>query len=373
MQTQRKGQALIELAVFGSIFLMIVGAMLSYGLRYNYMQRAQQIAYRRAMHIASDGNRGSGSYTYITDKVIPDPVDPFAIGSQIPIMASASVTRSGRLDAQPQTSPDVKEDLPITVVDIDENQINGNINSAHRVYANAGFRYEYPVGGGVYNTDQISKYRMLYGDALQNGNAVRVTDGCSGEVLDYASCYAQATRLVDNDFCAKYCLDVSAGDVNCYWLCSDAVQLNPPNQVNSGYVPVNGSSGGGPWYVANYVRHSQDADHPATWYTFPVLDDLFKNIGSKGLGFQPDADKEQVRDTSVRRVETSGTAGSVVTHENVAWSDTSHRSFVYNNNLDSNGVEINRPTANDYTTNVSTDVYVSQAGGKYTETWTTGK
>jgi hypothetical protein len=88
------GQALIELAVFGSIFLMIVGAMLTYGLRYNFMQQANQLAYRRAMKIASDEGRGSGSYMLITDKHIPDPVDPFGVGSVSPIISSAIITRS---------------------------------------------------------------------------------------------------------------------------------------------------------------------------------------------------------------------------------------------------------------------------------------
>jgi hypothetical protein len=378
MRTKKKAQALIELAVFGSIFLMIVGAMLSYGLRYNFMQQANQLAFRRAMKIASDPGRGSGSYTLMMDKHIPNPTDPFAIGSTLPAMASASVIRTGQLDAQPQR-PDLKDDLPSTVVDIQESQWNGQTEPFRRfVYASAGFRYEYSSGGG-YSEDQVNKYRLLYGEVLPDSDdspaSLRITDSCSGEVTDFASCYEQAARLVDNDMCLKYCNDVNASSgMDCGTICSDAVQLNPPNQVSSVFHPVSGSSGGGPWYAAGYVRHNADTEHPATWYTFPVLDRLFRAISSKGMGFQPDADTEQVRDTSMRRLETSGTSGSVVTREDVMWKDTMRRSFTYNDNLNpSSGREINRPTANDYTDHIASDEYVSEIGGNYTETWTTGK
>jgi hypothetical protein len=270
----------------------------------------------------------------------------------------------------------------MTVVDIQEGQRNGESAPLRRfVYASAGFRYEYPMGTATeYGDQQIKKYYLLYGAVMEkpgrkHPQMVRIEDSCSGEVTDFSACYQQAVRLVDNDMCKKYCDDVnSSNKVDCATICSDGVLLNPPNQVDAAFHPVIGTHGGGPWYAANYVKHGADASHPGVWYTFPVLESLFNSLGSKAMGFQLDSDSDQIRNTSVRRIETSGVTGSVETQENVAWSDTSRRSFVYNNNLDSvNGREITYPTAMDYTENMATDVYVSEVGGNYTETWTTGK
>ena len=374
MQTKKKGQALIELAVFGGIFMMIMAAMLSYGLRYNYIQSAQQLAYRRAMKIASDPDRGSSSYTLMMDKHIPDPADPFAIGTTMPIMASASVTRSYQLDAEPVPNDD-KDNLPSTVVDIQTNQKNGKTDDLQRfVYTNAGYRHEKPSPSGLayYNKNQVDKYRLIYGEVtLPFGTGfdedsagppyeVRITDSCSGNVTDFNACYDQAVRLVDNDVCLNYCNDVNSDTtVSCAAICSDTVLLNPPNQKVKSY----NNAMGGPWYAEGYYK--QDG-----LWKFPVLEKLFNSLGSKSMGFQPDSNLVQVRDTSIHRTEDPA---SVVTQERVGWSDTNRRSFVYNNNLDAQGREKDHPIADEYADNIATDVYVSQVGGNYTEKWTTGK
>ena len=45
----KKGQAILELAIFGAILIMLLGALINYGLRYNYQQLAMQRAFRKAL------------------------------------------------------------------------------------------------------------------------------------------------------------------------------------------------------------------------------------------------------------------------------------------------------------------------------------
>jgi hypothetical protein len=141
-----RGQALIEIAIFGAIFLMIIGAMITYGLNYNYNQEAQMRAFRTAMKIASskeDGDsttvsRGSGTYTSLQERHIPDPMDPYGAGSVSPVMSSASVTRDSAMYA---TAVD-DGSLPMTVFDHQVSAVNDQVDSQQLVYRTAGFRCE---------------------------------------------------------------------------------------------------------------------------------------------------------------------------------------------------------------------------------------
>ncbi len=118
--TSRAGQALVELAVFGSIMLMMLGTLLNYGLRNEFQQSEQMDAFRGALAATVEqvGNKrmknvmptfqGSGSVTLIHDRHIPDPSDTFGVGSVSPVSGSANVVRDHSL----HFTADIPADLP---------------------------------------------------------------------------------------------------------------------------------------------------------------------------------------------------------------------------------------------------------------------
>src|SRR3989338_5504727 len=95
-----KAQALTELTLFGSFFIMLLAVMVSYSMRYNSQQRVTQEAYRKGIsklhnyslpHDADerDSNKlynsdstidasGTSSLTYLRyrDDYVPDPSNP---------------------------------------------------------------------------------------------------------------------------------------------------------------------------------------------------------------------------------------------------------------------------------------------------------
>lgn len=95
-----KGQAMVELAIFGSILIFAFAMLVRYGMGQNYSQRLQMDAFRRAVaantnDIHSYGN--SVSYTLIEDLPTPDPRDKFGFPGRFPKIATSGVTRSNGL------------------------------------------------------------------------------------------------------------------------------------------------------------------------------------------------------------------------------------------------------------------------------------
>jgi len=320
------GQALVELAVFGTFFLMLLGVLLSYGLRYNYQQKAQMTAFRRALKIASDQDRGTGSAMVMEDRAIPDPATMFGVGSTAPIVASASVQRDYMMHAQPA---DV-DSLDSSVMDIQTNR-NGTANTQswmRRIYKAAAFRIEYSVlkqsidkyeqvygsllartaGGGwakISSTDNLSLYMDADGQWVNGGGgsieftclasheetssdsegagttttvcdvpvyaAIRIIDACSGEIADYETCYTQAHKLVDPAFCARKCelAKIPGSTTVCATVCNSLT--NPPNQTDKTYDSIRG----GAWYAADWEPPTPVVIPPATQvdpnYNFPYL------------------------------------------------------------------------------------------------------
>lgn len=100
MSHQIRGQALTELAIFGSIMLMVLAAMVRFGLQYLYLQETTQETFRAALgeaHRLVPGPRGgmislAGSVQRLDDRYLPDPSRPFGIGERAPFMGVAGVT-----------------------------------------------------------------------------------------------------------------------------------------------------------------------------------------------------------------------------------------------------------------------------------------
>ena len=92
IQNSRCGQAMLELAVFGSLMLMVLGALVNYGLNADASQRAMMGSFRQALsdaartHDPNDPTPMSVSRLLIHDQHFPDPSNPFAVGSMVPTL-----------------------------------------------------------------------------------------------------------------------------------------------------------------------------------------------------------------------------------------------------------------------------------------------
>lgn len=360
-KSRGSGQALAELAIMGSLFILILGALISYGLKYSYQQQVQQTAFRRALQIAADPDRGQGGYMMIQDKYTPDPSHMYGIGTTQPISSSASVTRDYQMFAAAQDA----SSLPTMVMDVKvKNDATGKERWERRVIRTSGFRLESDVPHKA-----IKKYQTIFGSirALnEDGNkfvpllnkkykprkhcspaapaipfgscvdeyviydVVRIMDSCSGDIVDYKTCYKQARMLVDSNFCTTECIlnKTPGADINCSNVC--AKETHPPNQTSNTFSMTTG----GAWYAANWTS----AQCPNSWdtcYTFPVLDQMFSAFGSgavetRSMGMQGNSAMDAERSTSINRTETPT---GITTQETANWSDRWRRAYVIQNNL----------------------------------------
>lgn len=356
----RSGQALLELAVFGSILIMLLGILVNYGLRYNNQVRAMQTAFRQGLKYAAesvkDDTPGSVSYLFLEDKHIPSPSDPFGIGSVIPVSASASVTRNYAA----HKTADKIEELPRLAIDIKGGRCPGSRLSPKGseppcYYLAAGFREERDV-----YEDNIEKYTEIYGQEPQactdlgaggecvswealperlteedddvlktcaddeenvdtNGDPIclkwtidriRIIDSCAGEVIDYSAALRQCRQIVDKDICVKECERAKGpgSKADCGGLC--------------------GKSMGVPWYCANYSKDGS-LSHK---YTFPVLEGL---VGRhKAMGLQQDYMKTT---TINNRLEKSEGASGITTTDSLDWKETTTREIIHRDYDDKSG------------------------------------
>lgn len=96
---KKKGQALAELAIFGTVLLGVFGFLLNYGLNYNYSENVQMVSFRQALAKAYEARAtyNTGNVVIVRDKPIPDPSSPFGISSRFPVVSSASAVWSNDL------------------------------------------------------------------------------------------------------------------------------------------------------------------------------------------------------------------------------------------------------------------------------------
>ncbi len=423
------GQAIVELSIFGAIFLMVLATLISYGLKYNYIQKAEMQAFRTAMKIAADPDRGSSSYMMIQDRHIPDPVEPFGIGSVMPVVTSASVTRTHRMDSLAET----EASLSSVVYDIQSEREDGAAAAPNRlILKNAGWRSEYNLleegefGMSDENANRLHKYVMLYGTILGKKGAgwepvspdgeyekeshrpdrtcvagyesapdsetgattwictqyaieeIRIIDPCVGNLSDYSTCYDIARKIVDAGYCTDdckktcpYAKDPSACPSTCENHCN--AEMNPPNQATKGEKGYNVNIGGA-WYADNWSVDSGGN------YVFPVLNALFSTASSatKALGLQSSMKGETTRGSSFRKVEKQD---SIETVETAQWLDKTTRTFLVNENLitaaDEDFVNAGKEKVYDdaysFTDHVEPHPYTSVDRGSVDQTWKTEK
>ncbi len=381
-----RGQALLELAIFGSIIIMLIGILLNYGLRANFQQAALQKAFRKALAESvksSDDNAPSSvSYVRTEDKHIPDPTNFLGQGQIMPFVSSASVTNSYKLDL----GADNQAELPVIKIDINSlepGQAGAAI--APLTFKTAGFRVERMV-----QEDVIAKYKEVYGDTVQACDAIhqhctpneatgwgepdsknlahascvewkdrgtayatckkatfyaiRFIDPCAGEIMDYDTAVRQCRQIVNVAYCKSECEkgkpanpEQGAESIDCDKVCN--YEMNPPNQNNITYDPQKG----GAWYCRDYGpvdRKPIDPHNQYQQYRFPVIDSIFTFAAQKKktMGIQPDTGQVVILNNKLVKEETPG---RITTTDKPDYKATTKRVIIYRP-LGSTGQGINR-------------------------------
>lgn len=226
----RDGQALTELAVFGSLMLLLFGYLLNTALSDDYRQQAEMEAFRRALASAAgstvEGQPISTSHLLIQDRHIPNPSDPFAIGAATAVSAQGGVTRNHELHVVASE----EADLPRLNIHIEHSDCLDEPCS----YTLSGFRME----PGVSSTS-LERYRVIYGaqnvcekfacggnpggqcieweDGIDEHDqekrvcsryadmTLRIVDPCEGQIISRDACTQQAAQIVNSQACEAEC------------------------------------------------------------------------------------------------------------------------------------------------------------------------
>jgi hypothetical protein len=324
-----KAQALTELAVFGSIILLLLGILLNYGLRYNYQQQIMQRAFRTAYGSAGAADSPdqpiSTQHVLVRDIHIPDPQNPFAVGSLNPVMGSASLMRSFSANF-----PENSDELPALLMDI-----NPGPYDEPESYAMAGLRRAQDVTPG-----QKKKYELIYGFAnldfvanegadhwqapewdpvykhdycvaedAQAGNepctyTLTILDNCDGNILYYDSAVARCRLITDYAACVESCEDdPSMPASQCESTCGEQIDV--------------------PWYCNR-----------------AALDNLFAvSAGGdpRSLGLQPGYQEDLVSNNVLSKTESPG---GISTTDTLDWSATRTRRIIFRAMGDPSGTPI---------------------------------
>lgn len=355
---ETKAQALLELAIFGALIIMLLGVMVNYGLRYRYQQEVTQEAFHRALASAAnstkDNTPASVTHTVLRDRHIPDPSNPWGVGSVLPIVSGAMVISNPKL----HETADKESELPRMEIDV-----NGITHS----FTTAGLREESDVA-----PDTIDRYIDLFGMTVQgctefnlemecitwepikdtegdisanvgkgdtginladyivsispdadsydtyaktweemNVTKILYIDPNGGQIMNFDSAVSMCRNIVDSEVCQKSCLSGKEGrtdnpdpaDVqDCANLCSK--EIRPP------------------WYCED----KEEVDTASHRYTFHKLENLFSAVPNKQMGLRPDYTKATIINNRLTKIE--GPEG-ITTVDTVDLKDTTTRWIVF--------------------------------------------
>lgn len=407
------GQSLAELAILGSAMILLMTSLVSYGLRYNYQQKAMQHAFREALAIASENQQGI--YTLVEDRHIPDLANPFGIGSVSPVIGSASVVRNPHMeetaddiDALPNVAFDMRGVADSTCPGGELNKDgNGGYNKAPCYYLTAGFS---EVTDVTASDAVIDKYREIFGETVQgckkvdSGNTectggwakiydydddgdrsingkvdkeegeckeeavspygetycleyepgkikrIRFIDGSAGEVIDYETTKRQCRQIINEEFCKSECDRARPMGED------DDDDTTDCNTLCAQRIAV-------PWYCETEECGLKMCESKNTseeegddGYNFTKLDEIFgfastsKGQHPKDMGMQQSYTQEASFNNQLSRQESKG---SFVSSETQDWDSSIRRSLVR--------LQYEKGRATGSSADVVTDEYVSRA------------
>jgi len=161
----KKAQAMVELAVFGSIILVVFGVLLSFLQQFNNQQYVQMEAFRRGLekacnHIPSSG-KGAGAsvqYTMMQTRRTVDMSGPFRKGSPNTVNASVNVYW-----AIPEIEKDVEPDSLIVMRINEDERVARYRDFVPRPPKNE--EGEYPDDTESFRTEEIkTSYKNTFAD-----------------------------------------------------------------------------------------------------------------------------------------------------------------------------------------------------------------
>lgn len=340
-----RGQALVELAVFGSLVILTLGALVRYGLNFDYDQQARMRSFRWALEAADEaGGLGHATAVVVDERHIPEPSDPFAMGSLVPASVEASVMRTNTGDE----TADVEGELPRVRMALQDQETD--CPSAGPGCVTANWRTDSNIPA-----DTLDRYHQVYGELNvqvagdgvcpvpeveecdENGctmvcpqptnNLTVLDDACEGEVIVFESCVQRARMLVDSSLCEQQCGRTKRpGDdeMDCHAVCIEPIPAPP-------------------WYAQDARQASSRIGQ--VW-VFPRLNDLFFGAGNwafdsqsgrvvcgadpsrcvRVLGLQPGFRKERTVGNALHKTETPAT---ISTHDERDWTETTTRTLLH--------------------------------------------
>jgi len=340
MWTKPKAQAILEVAIFGSILIMLVGAIVNYGLRYNFEQKIMMDTFRKALKETKNEDinyeelGGQSSLIQIQDRHIPNPAQPFAVGTVSPFSYSSSITRSFKLHESAEwkedESPQVNE-LPRSNIEIQGKTFSYKVAAFRKEAMKCGSLKRYKE---VYGSTNVFEYDCEKapvdedtGEELDPPNkdaSIKIIDSCEGEIINYDACKRQCRMITEPSFCEEECNRGKrpSEEKNCESICNKTMTT--------------------PWYCKDDASGN------------PVLDNIFSfaiaRNKPKAMGVQPDYTKRTIMDdNSIKKVESPGPRGGITSTDTINWSDTTSRSIVYNDHLNADGTAREEPTSEDLT------------------------
>ena len=179
----RKGQALVELAVFSSLFLFTLAMLIQYGLNFNYQQEHNMVAFRKALDQASSAGEHAqqGSVVTVNDRAYPDPQDESGVSQHYPVSASAGVLWSnklqGRLEYNLNLDKGTADDRPRLVMEVNNARVPGS-DEQGQLYT-AGYKEQ-----SLTPTDSVGKLKVNEPDC-NSMDCQNVNDIYTGNFSDW--------------------------------------------------------------------------------------------------------------------------------------------------------------------------------------------
>ena len=336
---------MLEVAIFGAVIIMLLGVLISYGLRYNYQQQTMQQSFRKSLVQSVKQPGLAESNLVIKDVHVPNPSDVFGIGSVYPFSGAAgSVARDYKMGDE---TPDLVTELPRVALNIQGSKCPGSLLSPVGsdppcYYLTAGFRDEFDVSGDSEGRMLAeAKYALVYGSGnfWVTGSAcppdseplpnpvggspdpescsnksltVRIIDSSAGEIIDYGTTLKQCRMIVDPAACEKECKWTNDPTVDCSGICAQTMNV--------------------PWYCET----QETPPTPDHQYTFTKLNQLFASSSLRAMGLQQDYSQNVRTDNSTLIKEE--TASGIQTSDKLDYKTTTTRNIIYNNALDAEGV-----------------------------------
>lgn len=209
---KKKGQAVVELAIFGTLILFIFGILLSYGQSLNYKQKLKMEVFRKAMQAAYDKNR-SVSYTLKRDIRQADLFSGFGFGQPSGASASASVMWQKGAAGDPKTSGQSSlsyYQINDTVIELPtlEKTVTGQTGEEHDIQTPVGIWSEEAKKNSLYDSTVEKKESN---DSIENTRSANLKEAITTNLAGRYDIAPHDTRKLPDEQPPQYVYEGRTG------------------------------------------------------------------------------------------------------------------------------------------------------------------